>query len=241
VSELTIVVPVYNEELRLAPLVGFLEHEGDAAAAAAGLSLREAILVDDGSTDGTPGVLAGAAERCRARVLRHERNRGKGAAVRTGMLAAQTPFALFMDADLSTPPSELPRLVEAIERGADVVIGSRALPDSHVEVHQSLPRQLMGKTFNALLRLGTGLPYRDTQCGFKLFRLEATRWLFEEQELDGFVFDAELLVRAARRGVTVAEVGVRWVNDPATSVGLGGAWLIARDLVRVSRIARGRG
>ena len=156
------------------------------------------------------------------------------------MLTAESDLALMSDVDLSTPLDELTRLTEAIAEGADVAIGSRALDDSNVLVHQPWYRELAGKTFNVLIRSFTRLPWRDTQCGFKLFRLSSTRQLFELQRVDGFAFDVELLVLARRLGLRVTEVPVRWVNDPDTHVGLfSSSARMAFDTVRIAYRWRG--
>ena len=239
---LAVVVPVYNEERRLPFLLETLAQEGDAVAAAAGLQLAEVIVVDDGSTDGTAQVLAAfAGLDGRLARVRLERNRGKGAAVRTGMLATTADVALMTDVDLSTPLGDLPSLAAALADGADVAIGSRAHGSSQVLVHQPAYRELMGKGFNVAVRLLTRLPWRDTQCGFKLFRNATARELFERQRLDGFAFDVDVLVLARRLGLTVREVPVRWRNDPDTHVGLvTSSAAMARDAVRVALWARRR-
>ena len=219
---LSIVVPVWNEERRLPGCLRRLEDEADAAATAAGLELTRIVVVDDGSTDATGAILQEfGGFPGRFEFLRFERdNRGKGAAVRAGMLAVESELALMSDVDLSTPLDELPRLAEAVAAGSDMAIGSRGLADSDVLVHQPWYRELAGKTFNVLIRAITRLPWRDTQCGFKLFRVASTRQLFELQRVDGFAFDVELLVLARRLGLEVREVPVRWINDPDTHVGL---------------------
>jgi dolichyl-phosphate beta-glucosyltransferase len=146
------------------------------------------------------------------------------------------------DADMSTPLEEIVSLAAALDSGYDLAIGSRALPNSQVLVHQPVVRELMGKGFNLLLRLATGIPWRDTQCGFKLFRLATTRRLFEAQQIEGFAFDAEICVRAWRIGLRLTEVPVRWSNDPETHVRLARSSLrMALDLLRIAAIARGRG
>jgi dolichyl-phosphate beta-glucosyltransferase len=239
---LSIVVPVWNEERRLPVCLQRLEEEADAAAAGAGVDLTSVIVVDDGSTDRTPEILRGfEGLPGRYRFLRFDRsNRGKGAAVRAGMLAAESDLALMSDVDLSTPLDELARLAEAIAAGADVAIGSRALDGSNVLVHQPWYRELAGKTFNVMIRSITRLPWRDTQCGFKLFRMAAARRLFELQRVDGFAFDVELLVLARRLGLPVSEVPVRWINDPDTHVGLfSSSTQMAFDTVRIAYRWRG--
>jgi dolichyl-phosphate beta-glucosyltransferase len=220
-TTLTIVIPAYNEERRVQKLLDGLKTDLERVASSLDLELLEVIVVEDGSTDRTADLLAefdGLPERFR--VIRFPRNRGKGAAVRDGMLAARGDLALMTDADLSTPLDELGLLLTAVREGADVAIGSRALDRTKVLVHQPIYRELMGRAFNRLLRRITRLPWRDTQCGFKLFRLETAIRLFELQRVEGFAFDAELLVNARRLGLEVKEIPVRWIDDPDTHVSL---------------------
>jgi dolichyl-phosphate beta-glucosyltransferase len=239
-DSLSIVVPAFNEARRLPALFEGLDADADRAAQAADLSVLEVIVVDDGSTDETPSLLA-ERERTdpRLRVIRYEPNRGKGAAVRRGALEAAGDFVLVTDVDLSTPLADVVGLSSALRGGSDVAIGSRGLPTSRIGVHQPFHRELMGKTFNGLLRLLTGLPYRDTQCGFKLFRLEAARILFEVQRIDGFAFDAELCLNARRLGMRVSEVPVAWYDQRDTKVKLLRSSLqMGLDLLRIVLLAR---
>jgi dolichyl-phosphate beta-glucosyltransferase len=178
----------------------------------------------------------------RLRVIHLPRNQGKGAAVREGMLAAGSAFGLVTDVDLSTPLEDLQILATDAGAGIDVAIASRALPGSRVLVRQPAYRELMGKAFNLALRLLTRLPFRDTQCGFKLFRLATTRVLFERQRVRGFAYDAEICVLARQQGLRVAEVPVRWTNHPDTRVRLiGSSARMAFDLLRIGWIARWSG
>lgn len=221
-ATLCIVVPVFNEERRLPALLERLETVGDEVVSSAGLRLEQVVVVDDGSTDATADLLDGFAglEGGRFRAIHFARNLGKGAAVREGMLAAESELALMTDVDLSTPLEDLAKLVAELDAGADIAIGSRAMSGSQVLVRQPIYRELMGKAFNVGVRILTRVPWRDTQCGFKLFRLDRTRRLFELQRVEGFAFDVELLVTARRLGLTIAEVPVRWVNSEDTRVGL---------------------
>jgi glycosyltransferase involved in cell wall biosynthesis len=213
---ISIIIPAYNEEKRLPAALGqviaYLQG-GDWAFA-------EILVVDDGSTDGTAGV----AEKMRAdypnmRVLRNPGNRGKGYAVRHGMLECRGEWALFTDADLSAPIAELETLWQAMEReGAQVAVGSRALDRRLIGVHQSWFRENAGRVFNLSMRLITGLPFRDTQCGFKLFETGAAREIFRRQLLDGFGFDVEVLFIGRRLGYREIEVPVRWNDVAGTKV-----------------------
>jgi dolichyl-phosphate beta-glucosyltransferase len=220
-TTLSIVIPVFNEERRLHKLLDGLQADADRVASSLDLELLEVIVVEDGSTDRSAELLEefdGFPERFR--VIRFPRNRGKGAAVRDGMLAARGDLALMTDADLSTPLDELGLLLAGVHDGAEVALGSRALDRTKVLVHQPIYRELMGRAFNRLLRRITRLPWRDTQCGFKLFRLDKAISLFELQRVEGFAFDAELLVNARRLGLQVQEIPVRWIDDPDTHVSL---------------------
>ncbi len=213
---LSIVVPAYNEETRLPATLDKVE----AWLEAQPLDFREVIVVDDGSRDGTADLVAhrSAANPC-LRLLRNPGNRGKGFSVRHGVLEARGEWILFTDADLSTPIEEVTRLYDAAVRSsAGVAIGSRALDRSLVSVHQSAVRELSGRAFNVIMRMATGLPFRDTQCGFKLYRSDAARAVFSRQLLDGFSFDVEDLFIARKLGIPSTEVPVRWANVEGTKV-----------------------
>ena len=237
---LTIVIPAFNEARRLTDnLLALLQY----------LQIyrpdTELIVVDDGSSDGTARVAEEFfAQRpdLTARVIRFPENHGKGHAVRAGLLGAQAPIALFSDADLSTPITELPKIVEPIEAGkCDLVIGSRAIDRGLIGHRQPWRREQGGKVFNAIVRLTTGLPFSDTQCGFKAFRMDAMRPIVEQAQIDGFGFDVELLFLAHRAGLRMHEVPVRWDHHEGSKVH------IVRDSLRMfaevvslrTRVARG--
>ncbi|HSD67897.1 MAG TPA: dolichyl-phosphate beta-glucosyltransferase [Vicinamibacteria bacterium] len=227
---LSIVIPAYNEALRLpATLARVREH------LAARSLAHEIVVVDDGSSDATADVARAAGGA--VRLLRHEPNRGKGYAVRRGMLAAAGERRLMTDADLSTPIEELPRLEAEIARGFDVAIGSRAVAGARIEVHQPAYREAMGRLFNVLVQALLLPGLADTQCGFKLFTADAAETAFGACRLDGFSFDVEALYVARRRGLRIAEVPIVWRNDAATRVGLGGGGAAFADLLRVRFLA----
>jgi dolichyl-phosphate beta-glucosyltransferase len=212
----SIVVPAYNEESRLPAtlelVIGYLH--------AHVLSFAEIVVVDDGSRDGTAALVEKwqRDHRC-VRLLRNPGNRGKGFTVRHGVLEAKGEWILCTDADLSTPIAELDKLFAAAQQaGADIAIGSRALDRSLVGVHQSAFREMSGRLFNVVMRMITGLPFRDTQCGFKLFRAQAAREIFSRQKIEGFSFDVEDLMIAKLLGVRAVEVPVVWNNVEGTKV-----------------------
>ena len=239
---LSIVIPAYNEAGRIAQS---LDRIGDYVRQNAAIDF-ELIVVDDGSSDGTVEV----AERSlpdianlHSRIIRYASNRGKGYAVRQGLLAARAPIALFTDADLSTPISELPKLVtEIVEGRADVTFGSRALDRSLIGTHQPPYREWGGRAFNLVLRLATALPYWDTQCGFKAFRMSVCRPLIDAGTIDGFGFDVELLYEAHRAGLRLQEIPVRWDHRDGSKVHfLRDGSRMLRDAITVrSRGAGGR-
>jgi len=213
--ELSIVIPAFNEEERLTESLKRIREY------AKGRSLQfEVLVVDDGSTDGTAALV----ERTRCgfpelRLISNSRNRGKGFSVRQGMLEARGEIALFTDADLSAPIEEADKLLAALRGGAyDGAIGSRAVDRSLIDVHQSRFREIAGIIFNHIVRWGVGLPFQDTQCGFKAFRREKSRAIFELQRTEGFGFDPEILFLAQKRGLRIAEIPVRWAHNPATKV-----------------------
>jgi len=227
---LSIVIPAYNEERRLGPSLekirGYL---------AAKQYNAEIIVVDDGSTDRTAEVAAAALEgRLPYRVLRREKNMGKGFSVREGVLASSGEVILFTDADLSTPIEELGKFLGRLDEGFDVVIGSRALPGCEIRVRQSAPRETMGKIFNRLVRLFVMKGCLDTQCGFKSFRRAAAMDLFSRLQTRGFSFDVELLVLAGKLGYRVGEVPVVWCNSPPSRVRIvRSSWRMLRELWRI--------
>jgi dolichyl-phosphate beta-glucosyltransferase len=174
------------------------------------------------------------------RLLSNPGNRGKGYAVRHGMLDAKGEWILYTDADLSTPIGEIEKLCRAAaEQGAAVAIGSRAVDRSLVEKHQPALRELSGRCFNLVMRAVTGLPFRDTQCGFKLYRADAAREIFSRQRQDGFSFDVEDLLIAKKLGVRAVEVPVRWANVEGTKVRLSQGIMSFLDLVTIRMDHRG--
>lgn len=202
----------------------------------------EVILVDDGSNDGTGNLARRAAEKEGLPVtqLRHDRNRGKGAAIRTGVLASTGDPVLVTDTDLSTPLSEWVKLAERLPTHP-VTIGSRAIDEDLVRRRQPFYRQFMGKSFNTFVRLLAVPGIRDTQCGFKLFRGDVARELFSEARIDRFAYDVEILYLARRHGIAIAEVPVLWFNSPESKVAVVKDSLrMLRDLLRVRWIHRGR-
>jgi dolichyl-phosphate beta-glucosyltransferase len=212
----SVVIPCYNEAARINDTIratlGYLATESPDA---------ELIVVNDGSTDATSAIvreaLAGA--KIKTQFLENFPNRGKGAAVRTGLLAATKPIGLFFDADLSTPLSEIPKVIEPIASGdVDLAFGSRALDRGLIGVHQPWRREQAGRVFNFIVRIATGMPFWDTQCGFKAFRLDVCRPILEKAHTIGFAFDVELLFLAYRAGLQLREVPVRWNHSEGSKV-----------------------
>src|SRR5690349_23635456 len=243
-ASLSVVIPAYNEAARLGnslrAVVKYLRQSWPDA---------ELIVVDDGSTDNTASLAreilndtTGAGNNhgnpgspeidshtegrssghgLRTSVITYKSNLGKGRAVRLGLLAARGEVALFSDADLSTPITETPKLVDPIVNGqCDVTFGSRALDRKLIGVHQPWRREQGGRIFNLVVRLATGLPFWDTQCGFKAFRMSVFRPLVEAATIDRFGFDVELLYLAFRAGLNLKEIPVRWDHYEGSKLGL---------------------
>jgi dolichyl-phosphate beta-glucosyltransferase len=227
---LSVVIPAYNEESRLAPTI----REIAAYFRSCGRS-SELIVVDDGSRDGTSALVSAlTAEYEELRLIRLPTNRGKGYAVRSGVVNSAGQYVLFADADGSTPIAEIERLETAVLAGADIAIGSRALASSEVKVKARLYRRLMGRLFHGFVRLLTVRGIRDTQCGFKLFRSPVAHELFSRSRLDGFAFDVEVLFMAQRFGHRVAEIPVNWVHKAGSRVNLVlDSLRMARDLLQI--------
>jgi len=227
---LSVVVPCYNEEQRLPRTIDQVERY------LGGRQLQyELVLVDDGSADGTRSVMDAAAARNRSvRVETLPHNRGKGRALATGVGAATGERILLTDADLSTPIEELPKLEAALDSGAGVAIASRALRGSRVEVSQPIYRVAMGKAFNLLVQAVLLPGIWDTQCGFKLFRADVAHRVFTGLITDGFGYDPEVLYRARRQGVKIAEVPVVWRNSAPTKVSaLSSSFDMFKHVIRV--------
>jgi glycosyltransferase involved in cell wall biosynthesis len=215
--DLSVVIPAYNEANRLPRTLERVGNWANALRASSGFD-TEIIVVDDGSKDSTAEVVAAWTDRQTGlRLVSNDGNRGKGYSVRHGMLESRGKIALFTDADLSTPIEEARKLLAALEN-ADVAIGSRALDRRLIEIHQSGSRELAGRIFNGFVRLMTGVPFLDTQCGFKAFRMNRARILFEQQRIEDFGFDPELLYLARRHGLSAVEVPVRWAHDPGSKI-----------------------
>ena len=210
----SLIFPAFNESARLAPtldtVLSYVSQQHWKA---------EILVVDDGSTDGTADIVREYTHRNPiVRLVQNPGNRGKGYSVRNGMLQAHGDVLLFSDADLSSPISEAPKLLAAIEGGADVAIGSRWLQSELQSERQSLVRQVFGRIYNLLLRVILGLDYRDTQCGFKAFTRPAARLIFSAQKIERWGFDPELLFVAKLYKLRVAEVPVEWAHAGASKI-----------------------
>ena len=233
---MSIVLPAYNEEDRLPPgldrVIAFLSEQPFTG---------EIVVADDGSRDRTPEIvrerMAALPENVTLRLVQHERNRGKGAAIRTGVLAASGRYVFFMDADLATPVEESLKLLEELKRGAMVVAGSRIQPDgSDMRESQPAQRRLVGRMFTMMRKAMRVLPdIDDTQCPLKGFEHDASHAIFEQQQLQGWIFDAEVLQIARALGYEIVMVPVRWahVDGSRLRVRPTQAWEIFRDLVRL--------
>jgi glycosyltransferase involved in cell wall biosynthesis len=215
VPDLSIVIPSFNEELRLPAtlerIAGYLSTLGGET---------EILVIDDGSKDRTAEVAESFRRTLPSlRVISNGVNRGKGFSVRRGMLEARGRVVLFTDADLSAPIDEAPKLIEALQN-YDVAIGSRALDRGLITVHETRFREFAGIVFNRIVRVILRLPFVDTQCGFKAFRRERCQILFEQQRIERFGFDPELLYLARHHGLRTVEIPVRWGHSPATKVNM---------------------
>jgi dolichyl-phosphate beta-glucosyltransferase len=227
---LSVVIPAYNEAVRLPPSLARIAAYLDGT----GVDY-ELLVVDDGSTDGTAVAAEAALAPLggRGRVLRNDQNVGKGASVRRGMLAARGARVLFSDADLSAPIEELAKLERALDAGAGVAIGSRALDRALIEERQPFTRDVMGRVFNFMVQVCAVRGIRDTQCGFKLFAGDVVGPIFARTRIDRFGFDVEVLALAQRLGVPIAEVPVRWRNSEGSRVTLGQGARAFLDPIRV--------
>ena len=213
----SIVIPAFNEAGRIGgTLRATLEYLGRVSPES------ELIVVNDGSTDTTAEIVREAFSKAgpvKTRLIEHHPNRGKGAAVRAGLLAATHPIGLFSDADLSTPIDDAPRLIEPIAAGeVDVALGSRALDRRLIGNRQPWRREQGGRVFNLVVRVATGMPFWDTQCGFKAFRLDVCRPILERAQTEGFGFDVELLYLAWRAKLRMREIPVHWNHYDGSKV-----------------------
>ncbi len=214
---ISIVVPAFEEQTRLGDsikqILAYIEREKLSA---------ELIVVDDGSKDDTAKIAEAVTFEfpdLQTKVIRYEENRGKGFAVKTGLIAAAADIAVFSDADLSTPIEEMPKLVKPIQTGDyDVTFGSRALDRSLIGTHQPWRREQGGKVMNLIIRTMSGLPFADTQCGFKAFNMKTFRPLLEKMTIDRFGFDVEFLFVAAHHKLRLKEIPVRWNNVEGSKV-----------------------
>jgi dolichyl-phosphate beta-glucosyltransferase len=232
--KLSVIIPAYNEAERLPSTLeeayGWLTEQLTDS--------FEIIVVDDGSSDETVAkTCAMIASHPHLKILVQPQNRGKGAAVKRGMLEATGDIRLFMDADHSTHIREAEKVLTAIGEGSEVIIASRQHPESDISVSQSWLREHMGKSFNFIMRSIVGLKIEDTQCGFKAFTAKAAEDIFSRQKLEGFSFDVELLFLASKLGYRIAEIPVEWVNEPNSRVRMiADPLLMFADVVRIRRL-----
>ena len=227
---LSLVIPAYNEEKiissTLKRISTYLQKNN---------WRYEIIVVNDGSRDATRREVEKYKKvNTNIKLLRNRVNRGKGYAVKKGILEANGRYLLFLDADLSTPIEEVEKLLKWLERGQDVAIASRGLPESRIETHQPRYRETMGRIFNLLVQIMIMRGIKDTQCGFKCFKKEVAHNLFSQQKIDGFAFDTEILFLARKHKYKIKEVPIRWINAPITRVHpIYSSFQMIKDLIRI--------
>lgn len=224
----SIVIPAFNEEQRigstLSKIKGYLDSRGFE---------HEVIVVDDGSSDKTAQV-AEEFKGLSLRVLKNEKNSGKGYSINRGMMEARGNLVLFTDADMSTPIEFFDGFIKQHEYGYDIVIASRAIDRSLVRKKQPFHREMMGRVFNLFVRMITGLSIRDTQCGFKSFKRQAVQSVYPKQTIYDFGFDVEILYIAKLQGFKIMEAPVEWYDSPATKVSaLKDSFMMFFDLLRI--------
>jgi dolichyl-phosphate beta-glucosyltransferase len=227
---LSVIIPAYNESVRIIPTIRKVDQYCNEW-----LRGFEIIVVNDGSKDDTRDIVN--AEKDKITSLRYEeykRNRGKGYAIRHGVSVSAGDVILVSDADLSTPIEEVEKLLLLYDQGYDVVIGSRALKESDIVVRQPWWRELMGKTFNVFVRLLFSVDFKDTQCGFKLFRGDTGRKIFRTALIDRFAYDVEILCLARKAGFGIKEVPITWLNSPASKVNpIKDSLQMVKDLIKM--------
>lgn len=208
---ISLIIPAYNEAERIGKsLLSAKDYLAE------NFETYEIVVVDDGSSDGTPNLARKFGDS--VKVFQLERNSGKGAAVRKGMLESEGLVRVFTDADFSTPIYELKKIMKELNSGADICIGSRAIQPELIKVHQPFFREMLGKTFNLFVRTFLFSGIKDTQCGFKGFKDYAAEKVFSKAKIDGFGFDVEILYLAGKEGFKIAQVPVEWYNDDRTTV-----------------------
>ncbi|MGV3723286.1 MAG: dolichyl-phosphate beta-glucosyltransferase [Actinomycetota bacterium] len=226
---LSVVIPCYNEGTRFPRSLPILREYLDRTGYP-----YEILAVDDGSSDNTAAIVTEAAQGMpQLKLLQYGQNRGKGYAVSYGMCRARGQWVLFSDADLSTPISELEKFLPYLDQGYDVVIGSRALAESNLEIRQPYWRERLGRVMNALIRKASGLKFPDTQCGFKLFSRTAAQDIFPNITVDTWMFDVEALVIAQKLGYRVVDLPVTWLNSDESRVRTSHGFRIMRELLHI--------
>lgn len=214
-TRLSVIIPAYNEGRRIEKTLGILfnyfkEKDYD----------YEVIVVDDGSTDDTilKAQSSALAKNNKLKIVTNPGNKGKGYAIKNGIMHSHAEYILFTDADMSTPVEELDNMLGYVKQGYDIVIGSRDVEGSRVVLHQPWHREIMGKTFNLIVKAFLLKEFNDTQCGFKLFKGDIAREIAKDMRIDGFAFDVEMLYMARMRNYKVKELGVKWENSPESKV-----------------------
>lgn len=234
---MSIVIPAYNEEVRLGPSLERSVEYFDSRS-----YTYEILVVSDGSKDGTNALVAAFAEKNpKVRLVEYHPNRGKGYAVRKGMLTAEGTYILFMDADLATPLPETEKLLPVVEGGKPIAIGSRPLKESELEIHQPWYREALGRCSNALVQALAVRGIKDTQCGFKIFENKVAKDVFSRCKLNGFSFDFEALMVARDLGYEIVEIPIRWAHQEGSKVVFWRDYPRAlRDLVKLRLMGKSR-